>query len=354
MQQAATFLASSEARGGTVLRPAIATAYKYADTDRRLNVVILSDGLTEQKERQTLLELIQQRPRNARVFCIGVGNDVNRPLLEQLAEDAGGLAAFVSTGDNFARQARLFRQKVTSPVAADVKIEVGGVPVSELEPKVLPNLYHGTPIRLFGRYAKGGTADVKLRATINGRALEQAAKLEFPKEDLDNPEINRLWATHRIDSLLKDADRRGSRDSVRDEVIRLGEAFSVVTEYTSFLVLENDAEYQRWKITRRNLEGIAVDRKAQEKRQQQLETLRNKALADLGPAATEAKAAPAAQPAQLASTQPTPANSTPAPPVTSSPPPRRLGQNWDIGTSPIGPLGLVFALWLARRSRKAA
>lgn len=355
-QQATTFLASAEARGGTVLRPAIATAYKYAETDRRLNVVILSDGLTEQKERQTLLELIQQRPRNARVFCIGVGNDVNRPLLEQLAGDAGGLAAFVSTGDNFARAARLFRQKVTSPVAADVKIEVAGVPVSDLEPKVLPNLYHGTPVRLFGRYTKGGTADVKLRATINGRAIEQTAKLDFPKEDLDNPEINRLWATHRIDTLLKDADRRGSRDPVRDEVIRLGEAFSVVTEYTSFLVLENDAEYQRWKIARRNLESIAVDRKAQAKRQEQLESIRNKALADLGPAATEAKPASAAQPAQLASAQqtPAPASSAPVPSTSSSASPRRSGQSWDIGTSPIGPLGLAFALWLARRSRKAA
>lgn len=352
-QQAATFLASSEARGGTVLRPAIATAYKYADADRRLNVVILSDGLTEQNERQILLELIQQCPRNARVFCIGVGNDVNRPLLEQLAEDAGGLAAFVSTGDNFARQARLFRQKVTSPVAADVKIEINGVPVSDLEPKTLPNLYHGTPVRLFGRYAKGGTADVKLRATVNGRAIEQTAKLEFPKEDPDNPEINRLWATHRIDALLKDADRRGSRDSVRNEIIRLGEAFSVVTEYTSFLVLENDAEYQRWKIARRNLESIAVDRSAQAKRQKELETIRNKALADLGPA-VESKTSSGSQPMQLASARPTPAASAPTPSTTSTPPPGRTGQSWDFGTSPIGPLGLAFALWLARRSRKTA
>jgi hypothetical protein len=46
-----------------------------------------------------LLQQIQQRPGNTRVFCIGVGNDVNRPLLEQLAEDSGGLSAFISAGD---------------------------------------------------------------------------------------------------------------------------------------------------------------------------------------------------------------------------------------------------------------
>src|SRR5262249_17916525 len=91
-QRASEYLARQYAHGGTVLQPAIATAYKYATGDRPLNVVILSDGLTEQTERSTLLQQIQARPGNTRVFCIGVGNDVNRQLLEQLAEDSGGLA----------------------------------------------------------------------------------------------------------------------------------------------------------------------------------------------------------------------------------------------------------------------
>ena len=112
----------------------MATAYKYASADRPLNVVILSDGLTEQQERQTLLQQIQARPGNTRVFCIGVGNDVNRPLLEQLAEDSGGLAAFLSSSDNFARQARAFRQKLMRPFATGLEIKFAGVEVTELEP----------------------------------------------------------------------------------------------------------------------------------------------------------------------------------------------------------------------------
>ena len=54
-----------------------------------------------------------------------------------------------------------------------------------------------------------------------------------------------MWASRRIDALLKNADRSGSRESVAPEVVRLGETFSIVTEYTSFLVLENDAEFRR-------------------------------------------------------------------------------------------------------------
>ena len=67
-----------------------------------------------------------------------MGNDVNKPLLEQLADDSGGLAAFLSPEDNVARQAKAFRRKLTRPVATDLKIDFGDVQVVETEPKVLP------------------------------------------------------------------------------------------------------------------------------------------------------------------------------------------------------------------------
>jgi Ca-activated chloride channel family protein len=352
-EAATAYLASQQARGGTVLRSALSTAYKYGTGARPLNVVILSDGLTEQQERQVLLEMIRQRPVNTRVFCVGVGNDVNRALLEQLAGDAGGLAAFVSREDNFARQARLFREKLLRPVATDVQISIQGVEVSNLEPKVLPNLYHGAPVRVYGRYHGGGKATVTLQANLEGKPLEQSSAMTFPAVDLENPEIDRLWATHRIDHLLKEADRAGSRSPVLDEIIRLGEEFSVVTEYTSFLVLENDAEYQRWKIARKNLETFGRDQQAFARRREHLDGIRDKALADLGP--QPATPAVKAAPQRLASAPAT--TPAPLPNAAATPSAQPQGrQSWDlnVGTSPVGPLGLVAVLWLLRRKQQAS
>src|SRR5216117_3998689 len=294
-QTAIAYLATQQARGGTVLNPALTTAYKYADADRPLNVVLLSDGLTEQQERRTLLELIRTRPRNAKVFCIGVGNDVNRPLLEQLAQDARGLSAFISRGDDFTRQALALRRKLTRPAATDLQIDFAGVKVSDLEPKVLPNLYHGAPVRIYGRYQGSGEAQVTVRGSINGVELKKTAPLEFPKQDPANPEIDRMWAWRRIDGLLKEADRSGSRDAAMSEVVRLGEGYSIVTEYTSFIVLENDAEFQRWKIARNNVLRNERDRRAQEMVRLQFDSMRAKAMAGLGPQ-TVIKVMAAAQP----------------------------------------------------------
>jgi len=355
-KRAQGYLSRQPARGGTVLQPAIATAYKYAAEDRPLNVIILSDGLTEQAERQILLQQIQARPGNTRVFCIGVGNDVNRPLLEQLAEDSGGLAAFLSSGDNFGRQARAFRQKLTRPFATGLEIKIAGVEVLEIEPPTIPNLYYGAPVRVYGRYRGNGSAEISLRGSINGQEFKQAESLEFPKTDLANPEIDRLWAWHRINSLLKDADRKGDRAPVVPQVVRLGEDFSIVTEYTSFLVLENDAEYQRWKIARKNLESTGRDRLAQAKRSEQLAAIRNKALENLGPqAATPDSQKPvqvASMPRSMSPPPPTQPAATPAQPA----PAQRQGFDLNLGgggggSSPIGPLGVLTALWFMRRKQ---
>lgn len=339
------YLAQQSARGGTVLAPALAAAFKYGSPDRPLNVVILSDGLTEQQERQAIAQASGTRPPNARIFCIGVGNDVNRPMLEQVAEGSGGLAAFISRGDNFERQAKAFRRKLTRPAATELAIEIAGVKTYDVEPARLPNLYYGAPVRVYGRYKGSGTANVQLRANVNGRALKQEVALKFA--DDTNPEIDRMWAWRRIDGLLKEADRAGQRAPVIDEVVRLGEAYSIATEYTSFLVLENDAEYQRWKIARTNMRRFDADRTAHARVRQELELLRNKSMAGLGPEAV--RPVPAEQPArQFAQAAPA-ANSQPSAPA--APANNGRSQSFSLGGSgPVGPLFLLLAAaWHALR-----
>ena len=348
--QARAFMATQEARGRTELVPAMTTAYKYGDPDRTLNVVILSDGMTEQGERQTLLQMIQSRPGNARVFCVGIGNEVNRPLLEQMADDSGGLAAFISRGDDFKQAARGFKRKLMRPVATGLQLDFGGLHVYDVEPRVLPNLFHGSPIRLYGRYHGSGDAAITLSGNIQGVSMKQTVAISFPQLDDQNPEIERMWAWKRVDRLLKDADRTGDRGPVLDEIILLGEEYSIVTEYTSFLVLENDAEYKRWKIERRNSDRIARDREAQEKRKAQMDMIRQKAIADIGPQDVGKRVnapeklnrqAPPAAPNQQIQSRPATSSST-----------RNRGVDFNFGGGPVGPLSAGLILWLRRRQMK--
>ena len=360
LQTAQDFLNSQRAQGGTVLPPAMQTAYKYADTagDRALNVVLLSDGLTEQKDRPELLRIINARPANARVFCVGVGNDVNRALLDQMAEESGGLAAHISRGDNFQRAAQAFQRKLTRPVASDLELAFLNTEVYDIVPQRLPNLFHGTPVRLYGRYRGSGPAEITFSADVSGYELKQTAKVELPDTDPENPEIERMWAWHRVQELQKEGDRVGSRANVTDEIIRLGEGFSIVTEYTSFLVLENNEEYQRWKIERRNALRTERDRRSQQALRDRIDALRDANLDQMGPTAVaKRKEADRIEIAKAPQPGVTPNNTTPPPRPNNT-----SNQNFDFnmprGGGAIDPisgsiaLGLAGLAYASRRKKK--
>lgn len=281
--EAAEFLKNQYAKGGTELRPAVNAAYRYKREDRELNVVILSDGMTGKGEQQELLDLIINAPSSSKVFCVGIGNEVNRPLLRQMAEDAGGLATFISHGDDFERQANAFRRKLVHPVASDLTISIDGVPVYDVLPGEMPNLYHGTPLRIIGRYEQSGTADVNIAGFVMGQPFEQSVQLEFPKLNDENPQIDRMWAWYQVQSLMGKMRIQGESKELLDKIVTLCEGYSIVSQYASFIVLENDAEYRRWKIERRNASRIQRDRKASKRLEQSLKELREKSMANLGP-----------------------------------------------------------------------
>jgi Ca-activated chloride channel family protein len=282
-QAAQQFLRDQRAVGGTSLRPAITTAYKYKDDDRPLNVVVLSDGMTEQQEQAELISLIAAAPEGTRVFCVGIGNEVNRPLLKQLAERAGGLAAFVSLQDDFRRQSQAFRRKLMRPVATGVTITIDGTQTYDVLPGELPDLFYGAPLRMIGRYKNAGKTQITVRAEVMGQPIEQTVQVELPENIDENPEIERMWAYSRVQQLMNEIREKGPSSTAEGEIVRLCEGFSIVSEYASFIVLENDAEYQRWSIQRRNATRVQRDDKARQRLQVELENMREQAMAALGP-----------------------------------------------------------------------
>jgi hypothetical protein len=134
-----------------------------------------------------------------------------------------------------------------------------------------------------------------------------------------------MWAWNRIDRLQKEADGSGSgRQAAIPEIVRLGEGYSIVTEYTSFLVLENDGEYKRWKIDRRNALRVGRDRASQARVAEQLAKLREKSesVAMIPEERTLTLASAPAQPRQSTRTGPSanPGNvPTPSSPAPSAP-----------------------------------
>ena len=92
-----------------------------------------------------------------------------------------------------------------------------------------------------------------------------------------------MWASHRVERLMASDRETGSAGTSKDEIVRLCEGYSIASEYASFIVLENDAEYQRWSIKRRNATRVTRDRSAQVALRKELDQIRELAVTKLGP-----------------------------------------------------------------------
>ena len=293
LAKAREFLSGLEGRGGTDLAPALDEALAMQLPDARNAIVLLSDGqATASDDHSSVMATLARSATQTRIFSFGIGNEVNRPLLDRLATQTGGLADYVSGQDEVERKIRLIQAKLSSPVATDLELSVDGVKIHDVTPSRLPNLYRGQQLVLMGRYSGAGEAKLTLSGTLAGKQELLSETVKFPESDASHPQIQRMWAWRQVDERL--AQLRGGEQSpsLIDQVVKLGVDYSIVTPFTAFLVLENESEYQRFSIERKNAARISTERQALD--QQFAAPARRSAPRDTAPPAEEvASATPA-------------------------------------------------------------
>jgi Ca-activated chloride channel family protein len=112
-------------------------------------------------------------------------------------------------------------------------------------------------------------APVELQARLTGEDKTYATRFDFPNTDTQNPEIERLWALARTEQFgnLVDVGTMPA-DEAEQHIRALGLDYQLVTDYTSMVVLSDEAFAERG-IERRNRVRIAREHQAQAQRAQQ-------------------------------------------------------------------------------------
>jgi Ca-activated chloride channel family protein len=301
------------AEGGTALFAGVEEAYRGLDDDRTSSVILVTDGCCNvgPTEHAAFLKLL--RTYDLRLFTFVMGNGANQPLMERLAKDSGGFAMNVSDADDIVGRLLQAKSRVLHECMHDVRLTFDGENVRDLTPATFGNLYVGQQLAVFGRYTGHGPVELKLSAKISGQPHEWRCSAVLPETDAANPEIERLWALASVDACMEQVRETGETDRLRDQIVSLGTTFSLVTDYTS-MVVTDDETLEGEGLPRRNLQRVQTERAAQQQR--------------------------AAAPVQSRRVD----NGTTFQ-NRSSP---------GLGSGPVGPLFALLAGWLARRKRIAA
>jgi Ca-activated chloride channel family protein len=168
---------------------------------------------------------------NARVFSFGIGNSVNRYLLDKMAEAGRGEVEYVSLRDDGSVAARRFHERVRSPLLTDISIDWGGLPVADVLPQRVPDVFTAKPVVVTGRFASPARGTIRLRGTYAGAPISRAIAVNLPASEPKHDALASLWARTKIDALMHEPNNQA-------EITQLGLDFRLMTPYTSFVAVE--------------------------------------------------------------------------------------------------------------------
>ena len=179
---------------------------------------------------------------NTRIFCFGIGTDVNTHLLDRLTEQSARLQRLrAARGGPRSEGVELLRQD-QGPGAGQSHLSfTGDLRATKLYPSPLPDLFKGEQLVLAGRYAGHGNGTIVIEGTVNGARAPFTSKSSSRRNPPSTISFPRLWATRRVGYLLDEIRLHGESAELRDEVTELARQYGIVTPYTAYLIVEDEA-----------------------------------------------------------------------------------------------------------------
>jgi Ca-activated chloride channel family protein len=240
LKKAQDFLSSRKGGGGTEMMKAIRAALDPSDAQGHLRIVcFMTDGYVGNDNE--IIGEVQKHP-NARVFSFGIGGSVNRYLLDKMAEEGRGEVEYVSLKDDGSLAARRFHERVRNPLLTDINVDWSGLPVADVYPKRIPDLFSAKPVVITGRYTGHASGTVKLRGKMGGRDFVREIPVNLPEAESEHDVLATLWARTRIDDLMSQdysgAQSGNMKDGLKETITQLGLEYRLMTQFTSFVAVE--------------------------------------------------------------------------------------------------------------------
>lgn len=237
--KAQAFLQSRSGAGGTEMMKAIKAALEPSDAQSHVRIVcFMTDGYVG-NDMEIVAEI--QKHQNARVFAFGIGQGVNRFLLDKMAEAGRGEVEYVALNDEGSEAARRFHERVRNPLLTDISIDWNGLPVTDLYPQRIPDLFDAKAVVITGRYTSAGRATIRLKGKVAGNDFTREIPVELPETMASHDVLPSLWARARIDNLMTQnftGEFGGWSAGVKENITQLGIEYRLMTQFTSFVAVE--------------------------------------------------------------------------------------------------------------------
>ncbi len=240
---ARTFIKDLEANGGTELEKAVVASLSPSPDPERLRIVLFNtDGYAGQEP--VILGNVQKYRGTSRLFAFGVGNSVNRALIESMSAEGRGASEVVTLAEGAEAAKRRFAQRLETPLLVNVKAMFADGAVTGVTPAYLPDVFSTKPIVVYGRYTKPGRTTMTLTGVSGGRPWTRTVSLDLPATKDDGTAVASLWARARLAEMKTQgyAERAVGRTPENAEAMtKLALDYGIVSETTSFVAIDRSS-----------------------------------------------------------------------------------------------------------------
>jgi Ca-activated chloride channel family protein len=238
VRQALAYIEQTQAGGGTMMLKGIRASLDFPHDGNRLRFVsFLTDGYIGNEAE--VLKAVKASLGPARVFSFGVGPSTNRYLLDGLARNGRGAVAYLGLNDDATHVMAKFYERIRRPALTDVRIDWGGMQVSDVYPREVPDLFVGRPVVLTGKFTGNPeTGKIRIRGRVGNETQEIDVPLRFDKTSTDAKALPAVWARMKIADLADEAAMSPDID-VTSQVKQVALEYGLISSFTSFVAVDS-------------------------------------------------------------------------------------------------------------------
>jgi Ca-activated chloride channel family protein len=298
-EEAQSFLASRQGRGGTEMMKAVDAALvqtrnvKPQAAGEPIRVVcFMTDGYVGND--MEIIDAVKKNAGTTRVFSFGIGNSVNRFLLDGMARAGRGEVEYVTLESKAQEAAERFYQRIDAPVLTDVAISWGAMGVADVYPAHIPDLFSNKPIIVHGRFTgrnKDGPPPTLRGNTANGKFERPIRWAPVEADGAARDALASLWARAKVSDLMfRDLAAMQSGnfpEDLKKQITAVGTEFRLMTQFTSFVAVEELTITKGGQATKIAVpvempDGVSYEGIFGEKKQGEQLVLRGRALSTAG------------------------------------------------------------------------
>lgn len=219
-------------------------------------IVFITDGqptIGVTKPDQILALTKQVDRTQTRIFALGVGDNIDVRLIDDLVDQHRGARDFVGSKEKIEAKVDALCQKISRPALTDVVVKCEGLDAFHMHPTKTRDLFCGEMLQIVGRYRDHGQRTVVVSGKQNGVEKHYEFSVEFPEAAAKHSFVQTLWARQHVAGLLDAIRRNGANQELVKEVRQLATQYGIVTPYTSQLIVEEGMRLagQKLRPTRR-------------------------------------------------------------------------------------------------------